>query len=87
LPELDNPGWLRKRFETIYQTLAASEPTSLHGDPLDGALPPNYQNPVHAVVAIDGHEPPKRLEASGADDRRKEMAAYVHDLADKKAAG
>jgi hypothetical protein len=84
LPELDNPGWLRKRFEDVYRALAAAEPTTLHGDALEGALPPNYQNPIHAVVAIDGKVPAPRLEANGASDARASIAATIRGLADGK---
>src|SRR5688572_10891588 len=85
LPELDNPGWLRKRFEEVYRALATtSEPSALHGEPLAGALPPNYKNPVHAVVSIDGAPAPKRIEANGVTDARASIQAHIRELADDK---
>lgn len=85
LPELDNPGWLRKRFDEVYRRLATVEPTALSGEPLEGALPPRYQNPVHAVVSISGQPAIPRLEASGADDARKAIQEHIRNLADQKA--
>lgn len=84
LPELDNPGWLRKRFEEVYRALSTAEPTTLHGDPLEGKLPPNYIKPTHAIVPLDGSPPRLRLEASGADDARASIAGHIADLADGK---
>lgn len=86
LPELDNPGWLRKRFEEVYQALSSQDPTALHGDPLEGKLPPLYHDPIHVTVPIDGSPPRKRLEANGVSDARASIAGVVRDLADKKAA-
>jgi hypothetical protein len=84
LPELDNPGWLRKRFDEIYRSLATVEPTALHGDPLGGAPPPNYRDAKHPVVAIDGQPVRLRLEASGQDNAS--IAEHIRRLADGKSA-
>lgn len=86
LPELDNPGWLRKRFDEIYKALATAEPTTLHGQPLEGALPPKWVNPTHVVVPLDGSPPRLRIEANGASDARASIAAHIEALADDKAA-
>ena len=86
LPELDNPGWLRKRFEEVYALMSVTEPTALHGEPLAGKLPPLYQAAPQIVVQIDGQPPRPRLEASGADAARASIAAHVRDLAERKAA-
>ena len=81
LPELDNPGWLRKRFEEVYRLLATAEPTTLHGEPLTGALPANYRNPPNVVIAIDGKPPAPRLTSVNENSN---PLALVRDLADKK---
>jgi hypothetical protein len=86
LAELDNPGWLRKRFEDVYKALSTAEPTTLHGDPLAGALPPKYINPKSVIVPLDGSQPSLRLEASGADDARKAIQGHIESLANDKAA-
>lgn len=86
LPELDNPGWLRKRFDEIYKSLATADAQTLHGEPLAGALPPKWDKPIHVVVPLDGSEPVLRLEPTGASDARKSIAAHIQDLADGKAA-
>lgn len=87
LPELDNPGWLRKRFDEIYRSLSTADPQTLHGDPLEGALPPKWINPVHVVVPLDGSPARLRLEANGVSDARALIAKHVEQLADDKAAG
>jgi hypothetical protein len=84
LPELDNPGWLRKRFDEIYRTLSSADPTTLHGDALDGALPPKWDEPRHVIVPLDGKPPLIRLEANGASDHRASIAAHIEQLADGK---
>lgn len=84
LPELDNPGWLRKRFEEVYRALCTSDAQGLNGEPLAGRLPPNYDAPIHAVVAIDGEPARPRLEASGAADARTSIAAHIRELANAK---
>lgn len=87
LPELDNPGWLRKRFDEVYRGLSTADPQTLHGSPLEGALPPKWDNPQHVVVAIDGKSQPKRLESNGAGDARASIAAHVEALAESKSNG
>lgn len=87
LPELDNPGWLRKRFDEVYSALSSADPTTLHGDPLEGKLPPLYQNPKQIIVEIDGQPARPRLEVSGADKARAEITAHVHELAKKVSNG
>ena len=82
LPELDNPGWLRKRFEEVYRALSTTNPQALNGEALSGALPPNYQDPPHVVVSIDGSPQPKRIESNG--EARDSIAAHVRDLAESK---
>lgn len=83
IPELDNPGWLRKRFEEVYQAFAGTEPTALRGEPLEGKLPPNYVNPSHPMVAIDGHPVTPRLNANGTGAAGG-IAAAIRELADEK---
>lgn len=63
LPELDNPGWLRKRFDEIYGLFARTNVNGLHGDPLSGALPDKWLHPRHVVVPIDGSAPHMRIES------------------------
>lgn len=82
LPELDNPGWLRKRFEEVYHSLSTSEPSALHGEPLKGALPPRWDRPKHVVISLDGTPDRLRIESNG--DARKSIAAHVAELADGK---
>ena len=82
LPELDNPGWLRKRFEEAYRALSSADPTTLHGDELSGALPEKFINPKHVIVAVDGSPPPKRIEAN--DNARHSIAEHIRELADGK---
>src|SRR5262245_21150530 len=53
LTELDNPGWLRKRFDEVYQAFACVPADRLHGDPLDGALPAKYVGGAHVLVPVD----------------------------------
>jgi len=65
LPELDNPGWLRKRFEEVYAALAPTPAGQLQGDPLPGKLPQNYRGAGHAVISIAGDKPRLRLPAPG----------------------
>lgn len=84
LPELDNPGWLRKRFEEIYRSLATTDAQTLHGAPLEGKLPPRYDNPLHLVVPLDGGPVIPRLEANGVKDARGNLSALVRELADAK---
>ncbi len=84
LPELDNPGWLRKRFEEIYRAFASTDESTLKGEPLEGALPRNYVNPKHVIVPIDGTTPRMRLEANGSGDARASIAAHIQHLADDK---
>lgn len=83
LPELDNPGWLRKKFEEVYKTLATADATTLHGQPLDGALPPKWVNPTHVIVSVDGKPDQLRIAANGVSDARASIAAHVTDLAEK----
>lgn len=83
LPELDNPGWLRKRFDEIYKSLATSDPQTLHGDPLEGALPPKWIGGKHVTVSLDGKPERLRIEANGASDARASIAAHVTELAEK----
>lgn len=86
LPELDNPGWLRKRFEEVYRALSTAEPTTLHGEPLQGALPPKWQDkPNHVIVSLDGAPTRLRIEANGTSDARASIAELVGNLADGKA--
>ena len=85
LPELDNPGWLRKRFEEVYSLLCTSDSQSLNGEPLAGNLPPLWQDPLHVIVPVDGSEPRKRLEATGANEAKASIDAVIKDLANKKA--
>ena len=66
LPELDNPGWLRKRFEEVYAALAPTPAGQLQGEPLPGKLPPNYRGAGHAVISIAGEKPRLRLPAPSA---------------------
>lgn len=84
LPELDNPGWLRKRFDEVYTALSSADPQGLHGAPLEGKLPPNYVDPPHPVVSIDGQPTRPRLEASGANEAQASITAHVRELADRK---
>lgn len=83
LPELDNPGWLRKRFETVYKSLVTADAQTLHGEPLEGALPLKWDKPTHVVVPLDGKPPVLRIEANGVSDARASIAAHVTDLAEK----
>ncbi len=82
LPELDNPGWLRKRFDEVYTALSTANPQALRGDPLDGALPPKFKDPKHVTISIDGSPQPRRLEAN--DNAKSDIAALVQELADGK---
>lgn len=86
LPELDNPGWLRKRFDAYYQSLSTADPQTLHGSPLEGALPPKWDNPQHVVVAIDGKPQPPRLPPNGAGNAGS-IAAHIEALAESKSNG
>ena len=88
LPELDNPGWLRKRFEEVYKGLATADPQSIHGEALSGALPPKWDptDKRDYIVPLDGSEPRLRIEANGASDTRASIAAHIAALADDKAA-
>lgn len=87
LPELDNPGWLRKRFEEVYAALSTANPQALHGSPLAGALPPKWQDPKHVVIAIEGEPPLPRLEPAGASEAKASITEYIEALAKKKASG
>lgn len=88
LPELDNPGWLRKRFEEVYGMLSQANQDALHGEPLEGKLPPLCQGAPRVVVPMDGGGPPrKRLEANGVSDARASIAAHIKKLADDKGNG
>ena len=87
LPELDNPGWLRKRFEEVYAALSTADPTTLHGAPLEGKLPPKYLNPQHHVVPVDGSPARLRLEFNGASDGRLAIEEHVAELAEAKSSG
>lgn len=84
LPELDNPGWLRKKFEEVYRSLATAEPTQLHGSSLDGALPPKWVGGKRVTVPLDGSPEVLRIEANGASDARKAIAEHIEGLADGK---
>lgn len=84
LPELDNPGWLRKRFDEIYKSLATSDPQTLHGDPLDGALPPRWVGGKHVTVSLDGKPERLRIEANGVSDARASITAHIQELANGK---
>jgi len=88
LPELDNPGWLRKRFEEVYRSLATADPQSIHGEALTGALPPKWdpKDKRDYIVPLDGSAPVLRIEANGASDARASIAAHIASLADDKAA-
>lgn len=86
LPELDNPGWLRKRFDEIYKSLATSDPQTLHGDPLPGALPPRWVGGKHVTVSLDGKPERLRIEANGVSDARASISEHIKKLADDKAA-
>jgi len=86
LLELDNPGWLRKRFEEVYGLLASTNSESLNGEPLGGALPPLYVGAKHVAVSIDGQPVAKRIEAKGANDARASIQVHIRNLADEKAA-
>ena len=61
LPELDNPGWLRKRFDEVYRALAPTNHTALAGEPLRGALPERFGGAGNVVVSIGGKTPAKRI--------------------------
>jgi hypothetical protein len=82
LSELDNPGWLRKRFEEVYRSLSTADAQTLHGEPLAGALPPKWDEPKHVCVPLDGSTPLLRIEANGASDTRASIAAHIEGLAD-----
>jgi len=81
LPELDNPGWLRKRFEEIYLAFRQTDPRSLRGEPLDGKLPPSWRTPKHVLVPMDGG--PAQLRLTGPSPAG-EIQAIVRDLAEAK---
>lgn len=79
LTELDNPGWLRKRFDETYQAYADLPVDSLRGEPLRGGLPADWRGGgSHVVVSIAGQPVTKRLSSSGSS----EVAALVRELAD-----
>lgn len=61
LSELDNPGWLRKRFDELYRTLAPTNHAALAGEPLRGALPERFGGAGNVVVSIGGKTPAKRI--------------------------
>jgi hypothetical protein len=61
LPELDNPGWLQKRFLKAYEELADLPVESLRGAPLAGSLPPKWKDPVDHVIRIEGEPESKAL--------------------------
>lgn len=79
LPELDNPGWLRKRFCEVYEAFVGAPVDSLRGDALEGKLPAKWINPVDVLVAIPGQ--PKPLELPAVDPT---VARHVEELANAK---
>jgi hypothetical protein len=82
LPELDNPGWLRKRFEEVYKALQSSDPQTLHGAPLVGKLPPKFEGAPDIVVELDGKPVRPRLESVRQDNGS--VQELVRNLADGK---
>lgn len=83
LGELDNPGWLRKRFEEVWQAYADLPEDSLRGPPLVGALPAQWVTGVpHVVVQVPGQPEVKRLAPAGTN----EVSALVRELAEAKGA-
>jgi hypothetical protein len=83
LDELDNPGWLRKRFEEVWRAYADFPEESLRGDPLTGSLPPNWVTGVpHVVVQVPGQPVVKRIAPPEPEGGIGEL---VRGLADRKA--
>jgi hypothetical protein len=82
LAELDNPGWLRKRFEEVWQAYANTTEESLRGDALSGALPDRWVTGVpHVVVQVPGQPEVKRLPPQQSEGGIGEL---VRNLADGK---
>ncbi len=80
LPELDSPGWLRKRFCEVYEQFAPMDPDKLRGEPLSGCLPPKWRDePKHIAVKIAGQPESKALPAVNRDVRE-----LLEGLADAK---
>jgi hypothetical protein len=77
LPELDI--WLQKRFLSAYEELADLPVTSLRGQPLAGALPARWKDPIDVVVAIEGEPESKALPAVN-----QEVRELLEGLADSK---
>jgi len=63
LSDLDNPGWLRKRFDEVYAALSIAKLDSLNGEPLPGSLPENFRGAGRVTVSIGDRTPPKRIAA------------------------
>ena len=80
LAELDNPGWLRKRFEEVWSSFANLADESLRGDPLPGALPASWMGGrPNVVVQVPGQPSFKRLPGNP-----HAAAALVRELAEAK---
>jgi hypothetical protein len=84
LAELDNPGWLRKRFEEVWQAYADLPEESLRGEPLPGAILGRHwvTGIPHVVVQVPGQPEVRRLAPQGAG----EVSALVRELAEAKGA-
>jgi hypothetical protein len=79
LTELDNPGWLRKRFCEAYEAFANTPVYRLRGDALAGALPPKWNDPRDILVPIEGEPHPLALPAVNPEVR-KHVEALAEEL-------
>jgi hypothetical protein len=79
LGELDNPGWLRKRFEEVYGLFSETHPDRLNGDPLPGPLEARGRADVR--VAIEGQPAPRQIGPAG-----RAGAGVLELLAEEKSA-
>lgn len=79
LTELDNPGWIRKRFTELYESLASAPPESLRGALLSGSSEGRAVSRAEIVVAIPGLPAPARQLP-----QKSEIATAVRQLADSK---
>ena len=84
LSELDNPGWLRKRFEEVYGLFANKDPMELNGAALLGSAEARQlRGASHAVVRIEGQPAPR---AGLLSSESPGAGRLVRELAEQKSA-
>lgn len=85
LADLDNPGWLRKRFVEVFALFADHDATVLHGEPLVCMEARGMSTGAQAVrVAIKGELPPRSKRSLPPIADSASAARLISELAEAK---